>query len=69
MNQNLKNSSRVLTEGFFKTRVRRPVIWEVKRAEANVSADDQNRADCKNTLVESDSESDSTVDFAWKKAA
>ena len=40
MNQNSKNLSlKVLTEGFFKTRARRPVIWDVRRIENEVPAE------------------------------
>lgn len=73
MNQNSNLSPKVLTEGFFKTRVRRPVIWEVKRREADVSAEGEghsnpNRARTvsKSDLEQSKSESDYLV---WRVAA
>ena len=75
MNQN-SSSLKVLTEGFFKTRVRRPVIWDVRRVETvEVPAEGgghsgPNRAHTQSDLDQSKSKSDYFAEgFVWKRAA
>lgn len=68
MNPNQK-SPRVLTEGFFKTRARRPVIWEVKRIEVPAEGGPGLVKNAFTPREVSDSEINSESDFVWRVAA
>ena len=74
MNQNSKNLSlKVLTEGFFKTRARRPVIWDVRRIE-NVEVPAEGGPCDRGTAqtlpkMESEQSSSDSIYSIWKLAA